>query len=396
MAALVDLVESNGFAGIDLDYEQFAFSDGGAPWAGTRLVWCSSWPTWAPPCTRAKLLTVTTPPIYDSKRTADSGYWVYDWAGIAARRPAADHGVRVQLLECRADGAHLRVEQIVAHAVKVVPPAKVQIGVPAYGRDFVTGVTGPALAVSTPHGPTSATVGSPPSCRRRGRPGPGRAVRRDDVLLRGHVHRPGPGRALGRGDLPGRPHRGAPDVESMLAEARLVGAYGISGIAQWALGFEDPAQWQPLRDYAGSLPHPGGTDPTGAVEVVEAGAGQVIVGGWALDPESDLPIQVAVTTAAGQAVFLANGGRPDIAQSYPGAGPFHGFGYRVAAPSGRRASVCRRSAWAPAPARPRSAARASPSPEASALDREQTPPRRPWTHPVHGRRHRDLCGEIGP
>ena len=80
----------------------------------------------------------------------------------------------------------------------------------------------------------------------------------------------------------------------MMAKAHLVGTYGISGIAQWALGMEDPAQWKPLRDYAASLPHPGGTDAVGAVEVVVPVAGsQVIVGGWAFDPESDLPIQVS-------------------------------------------------------------------------------------------------------
>jgi hypothetical protein len=131
-----------------------------------------------------------------------------------------------------------------------------------------------------------------------------------------------------------------PDVESMMGKARLVGTYGISGLAQWALGFEDPAQWQPLRDYAASLPHPGGADPVGGVEVVvPAPGGQVIVGGWAFDPESDLPIQLAITTGAGRSVVLANGNRPDVASAYPGVGPYHGFGYPVAAVRGRQ-SVC--------------------------------------------------------
>ena len=43
----------------------------------------------------------------------------------------------------------------------------------------------------------------------------------------------------------------------------MVGAYGISGMAQWALGFEDPGQWQPLRDYAGLAPAPGRDRPHG-------------------------------------------------------------------------------------------------------------------------------------
>jgi hypothetical protein len=69
------------------------------------------------------------------------------------------------------------------------------------------------------------------------------------------------------------------------------------------------------------------------------GSRQVIVGGWAFDPESDLPIQVAITTGAGRRVVLANGPRADIARAYNGMGPFHGFGYPVAAPRGTQ-SVC--------------------------------------------------------
>ena len=55
-----------------------------------------------------------------------------------------------------------------------------------------------------------------------------------------------------------------PDVDSMMGGPASSATYGISGLAQWALGFEDPAQWQPLRDYAATLPHPGGIDPIGA------------------------------------------------------------------------------------------------------------------------------------
>ena len=117
-------------------------------------------------------------------------------------------------------------------------------------------------------------------------------------------------------------------MESMLARARLVSSYGVSGVAQWALGFEDPAQWQPLREHAATLPHPGGVDPTGAVEVVAAGAGHVVVGGWAFDPEADLPIQVRITTGTGRTTVLANWERAD-----------HGFAFPVPARSGHQ-TVC--------------------------------------------------------
>jgi hypothetical protein len=313
------------------------------------------------------------------------------------------------------------VQQIVAHAVSVVPPSKVQIGVPAYGRDFVVRVTGTCPSGANPvrsdvinvntaaliqakgaipvrdaasgemtfsyvdtfTGP--AAVASAASAGAVGSdPGATEPVTAEPAAPNG-VEAPlrvdeaaGVDAAAGVDEAPAdaaarttttRPRNTTttvprttttttvppppgqvtcqvsrtvwyPDVESMMGKARLVGTYGISGLAQWALGFEDPAQWQPLRDYAASLPHPGGADPVGGVEVVvPAPGGQVIVGGWAFDPESDLPIQVAITTGAGRSVVLANGNRPDVASSYPGVGPYHGFGYPVAASRGRQ-SVC--------------------------------------------------------
>jgi hypothetical protein len=130
-----------------------------------------------------------------------------------------------------------------------------------------------------------------------------------------------------------------PDPIAVIDRAGLVGKYGISGVAEWALGFEDPAQWHPLRDYVSSLSRPGGSDPTGRVEGVQAGSSQVTVGGWALDPEADLPITVTVTVGGVRTPVLARDERPDIAAAYAGAGPFHGFTTVVSAPPGTQ-TVC--------------------------------------------------------
>ena len=344
VATLVNLAVANGFAGLDLDYEQFGFSDGTASWAATRPDWVQFVADLGAQLhARGKLLTVTTPPIYNGTRAPGSGYWVYDWANIG---PHIDR-LRIMSYEYSYSSPGPMapiwwVQQIVAHAVTVVPPAKIQLGIPAYGRDYVTGVTG-----TCPNGvsPARADV-------RTGRvealvAEKGVVPVRDEAsgeLTFSYVDTftgPPPGAAAGSPEVTCQVARTVwyPDVESMMARVRLAGTYGISGVAQWALGFEDPAQWQPLRDYAGSLPHPGGTDPTGAIEVVVPDAHQLVVGGWAFDPESDLPIQVAITTAGTRTVFLANGVRPDIAQDFPGVGPYHGFGYRVAAPLGAQ-TVC--------------------------------------------------------
>ena len=340
VATLVHLVQANGYAGIDLDYEQFAYSDGIASWAATRPNWVQFVAELGAALhAQARLLTVTTPPIYNGTRAAGSGYWVYDWAAIA---PHADR-LRVMAYEFSHSSSGPMapiwwVEQIVAYAVQVVPRSKIQIGVPAYGRDFVDAITGtcPSGIVPTRHDVRNSNLsalvqqeGATPT-----RDGP------SGEMTFSYVDRfTGPDGSgvevtcdVGRSVW-------YPDVESMLARARLVSSYGVSGVAQWALGFEDPAQWQPLREHAATLPHPAGVDPTGAVEVVAAGAGHVVVGGWAFDPEADLPIQVRITTGAGRTTVLANWERADIAAAYPGAGPYHGFAFPVPARSGHQ-TVC--------------------------------------------------------
>ena len=348
VAALVKLVDANGYAGIDLDYEQFAFADGTASWASTRPAWVAFVSELGAALhSRGKLLTVTTPPIYNGTRAPGSGYWVYDWAAIA------NHIDRLRIMAYDFSFSSVGpiaplnwVNGIVSYAVKVVAPAKIQIGVPAYGRDFVVRVAG-----TCPNGVAPAKrdvrVVNMPALVAQKRATPVRDAASSEMTFTyvdtftGPPPPAPPGGPVPPPTVTCQVTRTVwyPDVESMLARARLVGTYGISGMAQWAFGMEDPAQWQRLRDYAATLPHPGGTDPVGGIEVVVPGNRQVIVGGWAFDPESDLPIQVAITTAAGRRVVLANGPRPDIARTHNGIGPFHGFGYPVAAPAGRQ-SVC--------------------------------------------------------
>ena len=351
VSALVNLAVANGYAGIDLDYEQFAFADGTSSWAATRPLWVQFISELGPALhARAKLLTVTTPPIYNGSGAPGSGYWVYDWGGIA---PFIDR-LRIMSYEFSSSSPGPMaplwwVQQIVAHAVTVVPPSKVQVGVPAYGRNFVAGVTGTCPSGVVPDRYDVRNVNTAALVQEKGAT-PVRDPASGEMTFSYVETFTGPPPAAAATTTAAPPPAQVtcqvtrtvwyPDLDSMMAKAHLVGTYGISGIAQWALGMEDPAQWKPLRDYAASLPHPGGTDAVGAVEVVVPVAGsQVIVGGWAFDPESDLPIQVAITTGAGRSVVLANGGRPDLASAYPGMGPYHGFGYPVAATRGRQ-SVC--------------------------------------------------------
>jgi spore germination protein YaaH len=369
VAALVNLVVANGYAGIDLDYEQFAFGDGSATWATTRPLWVQFVTELSVALhARARLLTVTVPPVYNGTRASGSGYWVYDWAGIA---PFVDR-LRIMAYDFSFSSpgpiAPLWwVADILQYAVNVVPKAKIQIGVPAYGRSWVTSITGTCPSGVSPGRFDVRMANAPAFVKSKGAT-PVRDARSGELTFSYVDSFTGPPppppttttttapttttivpptsaavarHAAGPGTVTCVVRRTAwySDASTMLSRVKLVGRYGISGMSQWALGFEDAAQWPALRQYSATLPKPPGVNPIGRLEVVSPGSRRVAVKGWALDPEADLPITVAVTIGGVSVAVLANRERPDIAAAYDGSGPFHGFATTVTALPGPR-QVC--------------------------------------------------------
>jgi hypothetical protein len=74
--------------------------------------------------------------------------------------------------------------------------------------------------------------------------------------------------------------------------------------------------------------------PIGGVDAAVSSKGRIVAGGWALDPDTTLPITVHVYVD-GKAIqgFTANTSRPDIGRIY-GKGNNHGFSVSVTAPAG--------------------------------------------------------------
>ncbi len=143
--AIVGIAQQNNFDGIDIDYEQFAFADGKASWATTR----PNWVAFIDELSTAmhflgKVLTVSIPPIYDTGRNGDSGYWVYDYAAIGKH---VDR-IRIMAYDYSTDRpgplAPLAwVRSTVKAAKKAVgDDSKIVLGVPMYGRNWVVGTTG--------------------------------------------------------------------------------------------------------------------------------------------------------------------------------------------------------------------------------------------------------------
>ncbi len=149
---IVDLVMKNNFDGIDLDYEGFAFVDGNNTWSKTAPRWVAFIKELSV-ALRAnnKLLSVSTPYLYNPNE-AQKGYFVYAWADIAS---SIDR-LRIMTYDYSVSkpgpmGPLSWTEKTVKYAISVMPASKVYLGLPGYGRDWITSVTGKC--------PTSAPPG---------------------------------------------------------------------------------------------------------------------------------------------------------------------------------------------------------------------------------------------
>ena len=152
VSAIMNLVRANNYDGIDIDFEGFAFVDGNTTWTSTA----PSWVAFIKELSIAlraekKLLSVSTPYVLNPNE-AQKGYFVYAWAAIASsidklRIMTYDYSVS----KVGPMGPITWAEQTVQYAVSVMPASKVFVGVPGYGRDWVTAVSGvcPANVVNS-------------------------------------------------------------------------------------------------------------------------------------------------------------------------------------------------------------------------------------------------------
>jgi spore germination protein YaaH len=140
---IVDLVLQNGFDGIDLDYEGFAFVDGNSTWKMTAPRWVAFVKELSVALrAEKKLLSISTPYVYDPQEK-QKGYFVYAWADVASsidrlRIMTYDYSVA----KPGPIGPISWTEKTLKYAVSIMPSSKVYIGLPGYGRDWVTSVQG--------------------------------------------------------------------------------------------------------------------------------------------------------------------------------------------------------------------------------------------------------------
>jgi len=141
--AIMNLVRTNNYDGIDIDFEGFAFVDKNTTWTATAPLW-TAFIKELSVALRAedKLLSVSTPYVLNPA-DKQKGYYVYAWAAIASsidklRIMTYDYSVA----KVGPIGPIAWTERTVQYAISIMPASKVFVGVPGYGRDWVTAVAG--------------------------------------------------------------------------------------------------------------------------------------------------------------------------------------------------------------------------------------------------------------
>jgi len=157
VADILAIVDGGGFDGVDLDYEQFAFADARSTWATTQPNWVAFLTELAAQLhQRGKVLVVSVPPIYDDGSPTDTGAWVYDYAAMGRivdriRVMAYDYSVGepgpIAPIEW--------VRSLVDAITDLVPPSKVDLGIPVYGRDWPVSTEG---VCPTDHEPATESI----------------------------------------------------------------------------------------------------------------------------------------------------------------------------------------------------------------------------------------------
>ncbi len=253
---IVDLVMKNNFDGIDLDYEGFAFVDGNTTWSKTAPRWVALVKELSVALhEKNKLLSVSTPYLYDPKEK-QKGYFVYAWADIASsidrlRIMTYDYSVA----KPGPMGPLSWTEKTIQYAVSIMSASKVYVGLPGYGRDWITSVKGKC--------PTSAPpglIGGAKAATFKMNYAAAKAA--IDGAIPTYNEQFGEATYNYTQSYNGLSATGAAtactvnrtvwyqNARSFAARMALVGKYRLGGAAMWTLGMEDTAATDEIRTAA--------------------------------------------------------------------------------------------------------------------------------------------------
>jgi spore germination protein YaaH len=241
--ALADFAAKGAYAGLDLDYESFAFQDDRSTWATTRPAWVAFVGELAQRLhADGRTLTVSIPPVYDDGQTDVSGYWVYDYRAIT---PLVDR-VRVLAYDySTADPGPIAplpwVQQIVDGTAKASgDPSKLVLGLPLYGYNWVLSTSGTCPAKAEGRTTVSARA-APELAKRRGA-----TPVYDAAIGEWSFTYQLPVSDATTSCTQTRQVRYV-DGDGALARRRRALAADFGGASVWALGYDDDAFWAGLE-----------------------------------------------------------------------------------------------------------------------------------------------------
>ena len=253
---IMKLVRTNNFDGIDIDFEGFAFVDPNTTWKSTAPSWVAFIKELSV-ALRAenKILSIATPYVLDPAGK-QKGYFVYAWAEIA---PYIDK-LRIMTYDYSVAkvgpiGPLAWTERTVQYAISIMPASKVFVGVPGYGRSWITAVDGVCPANVT----KSVKVGAKAAT----------FVMRDALTLAStygatptydekfgemtfsyqQVYNGTTASGLSTSCTASRT-AWYQDTRSWAQRAALVSKYRIGGITAWTLGMEEPLAMEAIRTVA--------------------------------------------------------------------------------------------------------------------------------------------------
>lgn len=259
VSTITNLVLTNNFDGIDLDFEGFAFSDGTSSWPATQV----NWVTFINELSLSlhsfdKLLSVTTPVLFNPT-SGKKGYYVYDWATIS---PMIDR-LRIMTYDYSTSspgpiGPTSWADLAVQYAVSVVPASKVYVGIAGYGRDWVTKVVGVcpsnvASAVSTSSKAATFLMKDAANLAASYGATPVYSTAYGEVTFSYTKVYSGTASSGLATTCTASRTAWYQDARGYAARAQLVVKYHLGGITAWTLGMEDPSATAAVRLVAQSI-----------------------------------------------------------------------------------------------------------------------------------------------
>ena len=253
---IMNLVRTNNYDGIDIDFEGFAFVDKNTTWTATAPLW-TAFIKELSVALRAedKLLSVSTPYVLNPA-DKQKGYYVYAWAAIAdsidkLRIMTYDYSPA----KVGPQGPITWAERTVQYAISIMPASKVFVGVPGYGRDWVTAVAGvcPAnVANSVKTGAKAATFVMRDAASLAATYGATPVYNEQFGEVTFTYQKVYNGTTAGGLATSCTASRTAwyQDNRSWALRAALVTKYRIGGITAWTFGMEEPLAMEAIRTVA--------------------------------------------------------------------------------------------------------------------------------------------------